>query len=221
MIDARLAGEQRPVPRIFGRPFELKPGLGLSQAQLVQRLNDVGYAERRDAEAPGEFGVSRHDGHGHAARAARPDSRRSSAWTSHAPTRPVIARLDRRRRQAASSASRSRRRCSPPSRRANAADTCRSRASRVSMIDAVLDDRGSPLLRPSRRRSRSASLRAFVTNLSRRPAVPRRRQHAHAADRQEHVPDAGADACAASCRNSSWRSCSSRASPRTRSSSCI
>ena len=58
MIDARLAGEQRPVPRIFGRAFELKPGLGLSQAQLVQRLNDVGYAERTAPKAPGEFGVS-------------------------------------------------------------------------------------------------------------------------------------------------------------------
>jgi penicillin-binding protein 1B len=58
MIDARLAGEQRPVPRIFGRAFELKPGLGLSQAQLVQRLNDVGYAERPAPKAPGEFGVS-------------------------------------------------------------------------------------------------------------------------------------------------------------------
>ena len=58
MIDARLAGEQRPVPRIFGRAFELKPGLGLSQAQLVQRLNDVGYAERSAPKAPGEFGVA-------------------------------------------------------------------------------------------------------------------------------------------------------------------
>jgi penicillin-binding protein 1B len=58
MIDARLAGEQRPVPRIFGRAFDLKPGLGLSQAQLVQRLNDVGYAERDTPKAPGEFGVS-------------------------------------------------------------------------------------------------------------------------------------------------------------------
>ena len=58
MIDARLSGEQRPVPRIFGRAFELRPGLGLSQAQLVQRLNDVGYAERAAPKAPGEFGVS-------------------------------------------------------------------------------------------------------------------------------------------------------------------
>ena len=58
MIDARLSGEQRPVPRIFGRVFEIRPGLGLSQAQLVQRLNDVGYAERETPNAAGEFGVS-------------------------------------------------------------------------------------------------------------------------------------------------------------------
>jgi penicillin-binding protein 1B len=57
-IDARLAGEQRPVPRIFGRAFALTPGLGLSQTQLVQRLNDVGYAQRDAPKAPGEFGVS-------------------------------------------------------------------------------------------------------------------------------------------------------------------
>jgi penicillin-binding protein 1B len=58
MIDARLAGEQPSVPRIFARAFELKPGLGLSQAQLVQRLNDVGYAERATPKAPGEFSVA-------------------------------------------------------------------------------------------------------------------------------------------------------------------
>jgi penicillin-binding protein 1B len=58
IIDARLSGEQRPVPRIFGRAVELGPGGGLSQAQLVQRLNDVGYAERPEATAPGEFSVS-------------------------------------------------------------------------------------------------------------------------------------------------------------------
>lgn len=58
LIDRKLSGEQRPVPRMFGRPFELTPGQGLSPAQLVQRLNDVGYAERPKAAAPGEFTVS-------------------------------------------------------------------------------------------------------------------------------------------------------------------
>ena len=58
MIEAKLGGEQRPVPRIFGRPFELRPGRALSPAQLVQRLNDIGYAQRDKAEAPGEFAVA-------------------------------------------------------------------------------------------------------------------------------------------------------------------
>ena len=58
LIDARLAGEERPVPRIFGRPFELRAGIGLSPGELEQRLNDVGYAKRPKAEGPGEFAVA-------------------------------------------------------------------------------------------------------------------------------------------------------------------
>ena len=55
LIDAKLGGEQRPMPRIYGRPFELRPGQGLSPTQLEQRLNDVGYAQRAKPEQPGEF----------------------------------------------------------------------------------------------------------------------------------------------------------------------
>jgi penicillin-binding protein 1B len=58
VIDRKLAGEQRPVPRIFGRPFEVTAGQGLSPAQFLQRLNDVGYAERPKAAVPGEFDVT-------------------------------------------------------------------------------------------------------------------------------------------------------------------
>jgi penicillin-binding protein 1B len=57
MIDQRLGGEQRVIPRIFGRPFELRPGQGLTAAQLEQRLNDVGYAARTTVSEPGEFSV--------------------------------------------------------------------------------------------------------------------------------------------------------------------
>ena len=57
-IDARLGGEQRSVPRIFGRPFELRAGNGLTPQQLIARLNDVGYAERADPDDPGEFAVT-------------------------------------------------------------------------------------------------------------------------------------------------------------------
>jgi penicillin-binding protein 1B len=58
MIDRRLVGEQRPIPRIFARPFELRPGQGLSPLQLEQRLNDVGYAERVRPDAPGQFSIA-------------------------------------------------------------------------------------------------------------------------------------------------------------------
>jgi penicillin-binding protein 1B len=58
LIDTKLAGEARPVPRVFGRPFELRTGEWMSQAQLVQRLNDVGYAQAAHASAPGEFSLS-------------------------------------------------------------------------------------------------------------------------------------------------------------------
>jgi penicillin-binding protein 1B len=54
-IDASLAGEQRPIPRIFGRPFELDAGQGLTPKGLVEQLNDIGYAQRPTASAPGEF----------------------------------------------------------------------------------------------------------------------------------------------------------------------
>jgi penicillin-binding protein 1B len=56
-IDARLSGEQRSVPRIFGRRFELTPGSGLTPQQLEERLNDVGYALRETIQGPGEFTV--------------------------------------------------------------------------------------------------------------------------------------------------------------------
>ena len=58
MIDARFGGEQRPIPRLFARPFELQPGRALDATRLIQRLNDIGYAERPKATQPGEFSVS-------------------------------------------------------------------------------------------------------------------------------------------------------------------
>lgn len=57
LIDSRLGGEQRPIPRIFGRPYTLRAGSAISPTQFVQRLNDVGYAERPKVEGPGEFNV--------------------------------------------------------------------------------------------------------------------------------------------------------------------
>jgi penicillin-binding protein 1B len=56
LIDERLHGERvRTIPRVFARPFEIRRGQWLSGQQIVDRLNDLGYAERAKAEKPGEF----------------------------------------------------------------------------------------------------------------------------------------------------------------------
>ncbi|HEY3885964.1 MAG TPA: transglycosylase domain-containing protein, partial [Vicinamibacterales bacterium] len=60
MIDARLSGElRRADPRIFARPFSVQRGERLSLAQMVDRLNELGYTERAPAEHPGEFAIGR------------------------------------------------------------------------------------------------------------------------------------------------------------------
>ena len=60
MIDARMSGEMtRTDPRVFARPFELHRGQSLTQRQLIDRLNDLGYAHRPRSEQPGEFTVGR------------------------------------------------------------------------------------------------------------------------------------------------------------------
>ncbi len=59
MIDARLHGERdRVLPRVFARPLEIRRGDNMSQKELLDRLNDLGYAERTQAQNPGEFSVS-------------------------------------------------------------------------------------------------------------------------------------------------------------------
>jgi len=56
IIDARLQGERvRALPRVLARPFEIRRGQWLTAQQLVDRLNDLGYAERAKASQPGEF----------------------------------------------------------------------------------------------------------------------------------------------------------------------
>src|SRR5437660_563786 len=58
LIDARLHGaRQRVMPKVFARPLELRRGQALTGRQLVDQLNDLGYAQRTDAEMPGEFAV--------------------------------------------------------------------------------------------------------------------------------------------------------------------
>ena len=59
MIDARLHGERdRVLPRVFARPLEIRRSEGLSQQEVIDRLNDLGYAQRTQAQNPGEFAVN-------------------------------------------------------------------------------------------------------------------------------------------------------------------
>src|SRR5258708_4730946 len=60
IIDARLQGErERSLPRVYARPLEMRRGETLSEQELVARLNDLGYAQRPTAQAPGEFAIIR------------------------------------------------------------------------------------------------------------------------------------------------------------------
>ena len=58
LMDAQLHGErQRVLPRILARPLELRRGQSLSNQQLIDRLNDLGYTQRPLPDKPGEFAV--------------------------------------------------------------------------------------------------------------------------------------------------------------------
>ena len=58
MIDARLHGERdRVLPRVFARPLEIRRGDNVSQKELLDRLNDLGYAQRTQAQNRGEFAI--------------------------------------------------------------------------------------------------------------------------------------------------------------------
>src|SRR5205085_4158933 len=59
LIDARLHGERdRVLPRVFARPLELRRGQSLTDRELVDRLNDIGYAERTQPDKPGQFSIA-------------------------------------------------------------------------------------------------------------------------------------------------------------------
>ena len=58
LIDARLHGERdRVLPRVFARPLELRRGQSMTERQLVDRLNDIGYTERARLDKPGQFSL--------------------------------------------------------------------------------------------------------------------------------------------------------------------
>jgi len=59
LIDERLHGEREHVlPRVYGRPIELRTGEMMSQGDLVDRLNDLGYAQEISVTRPGQFSVT-------------------------------------------------------------------------------------------------------------------------------------------------------------------
>jgi penicillin-binding protein 1B len=58
LIDARLAGARETTfPRVLARPLELRRGQFMSDRQLVDRLNELGYAHRDHLENVGEFTI--------------------------------------------------------------------------------------------------------------------------------------------------------------------
>ncbi len=60
LIEARLQGERvRVIPRVYGRPLTLRPGLTLASDDVVQRLNDLGYTSRETPREGGEFAATR------------------------------------------------------------------------------------------------------------------------------------------------------------------
>ena len=59
-IDARMHGEfLRTDPRIFARPLSIRRGQRVTLPQMVDRLNDLGYAQRSPVEQPGQFAIGR------------------------------------------------------------------------------------------------------------------------------------------------------------------
>jgi penicillin-binding protein 1B len=60
IIDARMHGEfLRTDPRIFARPLIIRRGQRVTLPQMMDRLNDLGYAQRSPAEQPGQFAIGR------------------------------------------------------------------------------------------------------------------------------------------------------------------
>ncbi|MGH9144924.1 MAG: transglycosylase domain-containing protein, partial [Vicinamibacterales bacterium] len=58
LIDARMHGERSTVfPRVLARPLELRRGQAMTEQQLVDRLNELGYAHRDRLEKAGEFAI--------------------------------------------------------------------------------------------------------------------------------------------------------------------
>ena len=60
VISERLHGvRETTLPRVYGRAVEIRRGQLLSEDDLVSRLNDLGYAQRQQIDAAGQFSVVR------------------------------------------------------------------------------------------------------------------------------------------------------------------
>jgi penicillin-binding protein 1B len=60
IVDEKLHVERvRTVPRVHARPLVLRPGQALSERQLVDRLNDLGYTQQSTVERPAQFALDR------------------------------------------------------------------------------------------------------------------------------------------------------------------
>src|SRR3989442_89515 len=60
ILDARLHGKRdTEFPRVLARPLEIRRGQSLTDRQLIDRLNDLGYAQRASIEKPGEFAIGK------------------------------------------------------------------------------------------------------------------------------------------------------------------
>ena len=60
IIDERLHTERElTVPRVYARPFQASVGDAIPLRQMIDRLNDLGYAHRPRVTGPGEFAIGR------------------------------------------------------------------------------------------------------------------------------------------------------------------
>ena len=86
------ASAMRVIPRVFARPLSrCRPARALSDAELVARLNDVGYTAAARVERPGEFALDAARGRS-SCRAAAITPGRSGATMTFAEARPVPSR---------------------------------------------------------------------------------------------------------------------------------
>ena len=188
----------RTDPRVFARPFELHRGQSLTERQLIDRLNDLGYAHRPAPSSPANSRsaatrmvlIPRDGDHkGQVVRLVFGGRPPKTAEPTRIDAIELPAAQEDRRphhaRRAAHHRARHRRPREAPRRAA---------AGHPAADDpGGAGDRGSPLLRPSghrsdRHRRRRSSATSSATRPTWRAAAP------HAAAGQEHVPDAGEDA---------------------------